>query len=419
MKNTIDEKLKNKLKSNNKILDNAQKIILKIMKLRNKFGLTQNQLATKSGISHTSIARIENFIMQPTLKMLLQILDVYGMTLDVVPQNSYIQTSIKSWKSYDIDKTNLSELKKQEKIKFNEVITFINENVTLHTSCDNNYSEFLNSIFLNYSRFLKEKNADKQTRDGVERFGKYVQLILSEYYRGQHNTAYFLFKEVLDSCINIELFFQNVSENTVFYRCRHRKKHKLKEEDFYHIPFDKRYSVSTQRYSFPGLPCLYLGSSKEVCALEFKSNLEDIAIARIEYKSNNEKYRIFDLTSIFFKYVENQESFCTSDWLKCIPLYLICSTYIDYDKDSIGFKQEYIFSQLLLEYIINESTLSRNSVIGLKYFSVHTDIWNVILNKDVSYLHSICNYVFPARDIKSNDNHCGVLNNHFEVTDIL
>ena len=35
--------------------------------------------------------------------------------------------------------------------------------------------------------------------------------------------------------------------------------------DLFHVPFEEREKLASQRYSIPGVPCLYLGSSAYVC----------------------------------------------------------------------------------------------------------------------------------------------------------
>ncbi|WP_293880615.1 MULTISPECIES: hypothetical protein [unclassified Sphingobacterium] len=44
----------------------------------------------------------------------------------------------------------------------------------------------------------------------------------------------------------------------------------LSKEDLFHIPFDKRSLVSTQRFSISGLPSLYLANSIYVAWEEMK-----------------------------------------------------------------------------------------------------------------------------------------------------
>lgn len=91
----------------------------------------------------------------------------------------------------------------------------------MHYSED--YSKFINDIFKNYNEFLEKNNADIETKDIVNRFGRYCHIILSEYYNGQHQAAYFLFKEALESCTDIEPFLQSIPNDTIFYRYRNKK----------------------------------------------------------------------------------------------------------------------------------------------------------------------------------------------------
>ena len=61
----------------------------------------------------------------------------------------------------------------------------------------------------------------------------------------------------------------------------------------YHIPFNLRSSVESQRFSIPGLPCLYLGKSVYTCWMELKqpSDLEFyVSRARVD-----DKIKIFNL----------------------------------------------------------------------------------------------------------------------------
>lgn len=214
---TIDEKLKKGLGNRNPAIIRSEKMILKLMKFRNTLGFSQNFLAKKSGVSRTSIARIEDLSMQPTLKTFLQILDVYNMTIDIVPKTKYQK------KEVELKKGKKQETVKQEKITYNEVIKFIKDKIPLNMHYSEDYSKFINDIFKNYNEFLEKNNADIETKDIVNRFGRYCHIILSEYYNGQHQAAYFLFKEALESCTDIEPFLQSIPNDTIFYRYRNKK----------------------------------------------------------------------------------------------------------------------------------------------------------------------------------------------------
>lgn len=69
-------------------LDTFRRIQTAIRKSRQETGLTQMDLAVKSGVSLTTITRFENGKLgsQPRLDVLLSVLDVLGLDLDVIPK---------------------------------------------------------------------------------------------------------------------------------------------------------------------------------------------------------------------------------------------------------------------------------------------------------------------------------------------
>src|SRR5205823_638449 len=56
--------------------------------------------------------------------------------------------------------------------------------------------------------------------------------------------------------------------------------------DLFHIPFNSRHLITNQRYSFPGLPCLYLGQSLYVCWEELgRPDLNGVVISRFRLRT--------------------------------------------------------------------------------------------------------------------------------------
>ena len=63
----------------------------------------------------------------------------------------------------------------------------------------------------------------------------------------------------------------------------------------FHIKYSLRSKVKTQRFSFPGLPCLYLGASSYVCWLELnRPAFDKFQVATIKQKSTDD-YNVIDL----------------------------------------------------------------------------------------------------------------------------
>ena len=67
-----------------KLQENIENIIVTILKYRKKSNLTQEQVSEQSGISRTTISRIESFSIQPDLQTLMQICDVFDLDLEIV-----------------------------------------------------------------------------------------------------------------------------------------------------------------------------------------------------------------------------------------------------------------------------------------------------------------------------------------------
>ena len=92
---------------------------------------------------------------------------------------------------------------------------------------------------------------------------------VKKYYNGYPFKAY---EEIENVLVNAKKDFYSIlkqkeyksGEN--FYRIRLKYDNFLFEpKDIFHIPFEKRGKVTTQKYSIPGFPSLYLGRTLHVC----------------------------------------------------------------------------------------------------------------------------------------------------------
>ncbi len=89
---------------------------------------------------------------------------------------------------------------------------------------------------------------------------------IQEYLKGYPNVAY----ENLEDCINKYLLPEGYLNHIMtihdpnknkLYKMRVGTNHTYSKNEMFHIPFELRGLVKTNRYSIPGLPCVYLGSS--------------------------------------------------------------------------------------------------------------------------------------------------------------
>ena len=146
---------------------------------------------------------------------------------------------------------------------------------------DNEYFPKLKEMLFNLVSEIESNGAEKQivdaTRDYVEKITRSIEL----YYQGNLVDAQLLVNEMITEFgevapavtdINgsiafpgggpdyseVQFFRARLSENVVEFSAK----------EMLHIPFNMRHVVKSERFSIPGLPCLYLGNSSYVCWVE-------------------------------------------------------------------------------------------------------------------------------------------------------
>jgi len=124
-------------------------------------------------------------------------------------------------------------------------------------------------------------------------------------------------------------------------------------ENIFHIPFNLREKVSTERFSIPGQPCLYLGQSIFTVWQELRRpRIEELYVSRFRADEN---LKILDMALTY-------NELCKVKLLSIPEIakkYLItnlfriaCSVRVK-NADNRSFKSEYIIPQLLLLVITN------------------------------------------------------------------
>ena len=210
------------------------------------------------------------------------------------------------------------------------------------------------------------------------------------YYKGQHFKAFnFLKKKTID-LNEFTKNFNNDNFGQCYYRMRKFKNNVSPDyKDMFHIPFNMRTKVSTQRFSAPGYPCLYLGASAYICWEEMqKPHLDECYVSLFKLNSSSKTIKVFDLSlkyednNLFLTKKKEIDSDFTSYLLR-LPLILACMVKVAKPDDS--FKPEYIIPQLLMEHIIITKDLK-----GIVYTSV-------CQNNDFDFEpEKKLNFVFPA-----------------------
>ena len=85
---------------------------MRLRELRNKSGLTQNEIANKLGVSGQTILNWENGIYEPKINQLIQLAELFGVTVD------YLIERKADGKSIDAICKELERIPKEDIISF-------------------------------------------------------------------------------------------------------------------------------------------------------------------------------------------------------------------------------------------------------------------------------------------------------------
>jgi hypothetical protein len=282
-------------------------------------------------------------------------------------------------------------------------------------SRDVNFRSLLYGYFEDYLTLLMEVNPSNIQIEGLKRrtdlakihgiqsdFIIGLRTAIEAYFDGRPALAYRNFaktmayrKNKLKSILNISEF----TKGSNFYRMRLREEnYPFSHLEMFHVPFEKRGNVSTQRYSIPGFPSLYLASNLYVGWEELRRpKLEAFQAARLCTK---QPIRYLDLTP--GNWSEEPMGKKAYRYLMTWPLIAACSIKAKNHLDT--FKPEYIVPQLLLQWIRQNNDLD-----GIKYISTH---FHTSENKkDQSFFNLVC----PVKD-NSDQGYCSHLRSIFEIS---
>ena len=217
---------------------------------------------------------------------------------------------------------------------FKDMHSFIKNGVQFEYAPYGNKNQKKTSLIVSYD--YVQNNIDDNVR--------VIKDVIKDYMRGDLFASIKKLNNWLESIPNNTLPYAPIRKNYVYYRTRLKGNTVFNEKDLFHVPFCLRGSVSTNRYSLPGYPCLYLGKSIYVCWEEMRRPaLSDFAMSAFKAQ---EKIFLLDMRLRKRMYSENN---CTT-FLKILPFILACSLTVANENDN--FKPEYILPQLLLHLIV-------------------------------------------------------------------
>lgn len=181
--------------------------------------------------------------------------------------------------------------------------------------------------------------------------------------------------------------------------------------DLFHIPFEKRHLVGPQRFSLPGIPCLYLGSTTYACWEEFdRPHVDRLVAMGLRPQTNTRILNLAYTTDYLLKVSpggcglkQTQLSEFLLAYAVVWPLAFAIHVPRRHKSEETRFVEEYVLPQLLLRWVREHKTC-----VGLRYFSTKVD------GRISPSLAS--NFVFPTKT-HARKGFCTVLTSFFKVTD--
>lgn len=300
------------------------------------------------------------------------------------------------------------------------------DNILLQLREDNEYQKMLQGKD-RYANFIKRQKAlgsillDKHIQDFDESYfreiggKKHAISEIEKIFETLNNCCWSFLSGDIATAISLmyNCYFRDgvllrtvqLSPGSVFYRMRKAANYNLfKNEEMFHIPFEKNYLIKNERFSISGFPSFYLGKSIYVCWEEM--GRPDFDQANVAVYMNRKNSIVIDLCM-------PMQSEDIMGALFTLPM-ILCSSLPVLHSDS-DFKPEYIIPQLLMQCLVRYNKESDKVIDGIRYDSIHKYDGESFYDYREKGMASIYeNYVFPARQI-NEQGHCPVLSKLFDL----
>lgn len=193
----------------------------------------------------------------------------------------------------------------------------------------------------------------------IENFFDLIRKIYLYWIDSKSQDAFIQFDHMLKE-YDLEDYSMSFKEQDIFFKGRCTSDI-LTKWDMFHIPFNKRYLISNQRYSLTGQPIVYAGRSIVDIMEELEvHSLENLKVSTIQPSSD---MRVFDLRNninmdmesidmyLFFNF--GKPKYEERDFFKII-LASICSFSRKQEQKNFSFCEEYVIPQLLAQILKNK-----------------------------------------------------------------
>lgn len=254
-------------------------------------------------------------------------------------------------------------MKKWENVFFDDKGTRENYKFPKNLNRDNEYLKEVLNFMDNLIDDLKSNDIEQEYVKIAEEYKGLFKNILTTYYEGNIIHAYNMILDLINEYKENRIIFSKLSKSYsfnyyvienkkwdefLFFRARVGNiENENKEDVLKHTPFDMISKIGSYRFSIPGQPCLYLGSTSYACWIEMgKPSDRDFNAGCILL---NKDYEILNLSTdirVFLSSIGILKK--TSDKQMMFKSYLLSQvTSFCVKEENRKFKSEYIISQLI------------------------------------------------------------------------
>lgn len=233
--------------------------------------------------------------------------------------------------------------------------------VDLVKKLDNDNVDLLNHAFDNLPPENKPNKSHDFIRD-LQAVADITKNVLQISIRSFHEEAFDNLRKFFeaDDAFYLKMFPQLCFEQGCLFRIRSGliKQNADYDGEMFHIPFEKRYLVNTQRFSIPGYPSLYLASSFFTAWCE----LDKPQLSNLTYVFFQPKEKIYFL-DLGLPYTESPEIWELYELFVMYPILMASMTRVRYP--NAPFKPEYLIPQLMMKLVREHTKIFR----GISYIS--------------------------------------------------
>lgn len=267
----------------------------------------------------------------------------------------------------------------------------------------NDFETYVRGRFDNFLTLIGDLDSNpvsdevQRRKPAIETCCKELLQSLRLSFEGHPHEAYKHFdiamQEILHEINSLALELNGPTDIGILYRVRQTLAPSLQAVDLFHIPFELRHLVATQRYSIPGLPCLYLAGSLYTCWEEMgRPPFHELQCSALWVKPrktikvlnlSNRPIRL-SLSVTAPESVPYDPAYCSSQ----IVLWpLVFSSSIKVKHRNAPFKPEYLIPQMALQWVTHEN------FDAVAYFSTHV---SAVCKK---HPMPVCNLAVPVKQV--------------------